>query len=127
MNTLDWKNATPEQLNFWRIAKGKLAYATITPMFYCGVIAASEFLTYDATKLYIALELEFCGFISNASQSQVQLYDESNAQNFMLCNDFTYAVNIFMANNLQVKNHYFGRFSVININYMKFNGYKLHT
>jgi hypothetical protein len=127
MNTLDWINATPEQKNFWKLASAKLAYATITPMFYQGVIAGTEFLTYDAAKLYIALELEFGAAASAASQSSIGLYDETNTLSFNPANDYTYAVNIFIGNSFAGKNYYFSRFITVNIANMKFNGYKLHT
>jgi hypothetical protein len=96
-------------------------------MFYCGVIAASEFLTYDAAKLYIALELEFGTVASNAAQTLISLYDETNTLMISLSNDYSYAVNIFIGNNFAVKNYYFGRFGAANVTYVKFNGYRLHT
>ena len=80
MITQDWKNATPEQMNLWNLCNGLIAWNTITPLYYCGAVAGSEFLVYAATKIYICLE--FCvnkTAAASATVGQAQFYDVANA------------------------------------------------
>ena len=68
MNSVDWKNATPEQKNLWKYASSLIAYTTITPLFYNGPLVGSEFSVYNAGNNCICLDYEsecfllwFCG------------------------------------------------------------------
>lgn len=132
MNTIDWKNATPEQINLWKLVNGLIAWTAITPLYYQGVIAGSEFLTYDAAKLYIALELETStnDAISAITVPDLALYNEANAINFYLRNldsvcDTAGPTVFYWGNNASIKNVYFGRILPTGYDYMKFNGYRL--
>lgn len=129
MNTFDWRNASPEQFNFWKLASAKLAYTTITPMFFEGAIAGSEFLTYDAAKLYIALEIQFGPAAIDATSNNVSFYDEANVLCYAFANNTILynAANYFNGNSGLIKNIYFGRIITTDINYLIFNGYRLHT
>jgi len=130
MNLQSWINATPEQINFWNQVKGIIAWNTITPLFYQGTIAGSEFTAYDADKLYIALELSASsstGF--GTSAGTIALYDELNAVSFYGRNNdigLTAAdVKTYTINNVVLKNVYFGRIVVGSLTQMVFNGYRL--
>jgi hypothetical protein len=129
METLLWRNATPEQLNLWNIAKAKIAYTTITPKFFMGAVAGSEFVTYDANHLYIALEIKF-GIppATGGAGIQTNVYDESNTLCMYFANDAILynAADRFLGNSMELKNFYFGRI-VSGYTYMMFNGYLLHT
>ena len=131
MNSTDWKNATPAQLNFWRLANTKIAWNTITPMFYQGPVAGSEFLVYAATKIYLGLEVDFCDRLGAASATTglITLYDEANAVMTYYRNNglaLTSAdVQQFAIDTLQLQNIFFARVLVSNYSQIRFNGYKL--
>jgi len=136
MNSEDWRNATPEQSNLWRIASALIAWNTVTPICYEGAIAGSEFLTYNAAKLYIALELEFISNLNPgsipANAPLVTFYDIANAVNhYSKCVDYFYdsagATAYMFINNLKLTNMYFSRFVVAGYINVKFNGYRLTT
>lgn len=129
MNTINWKNATPEQLNLWQNVKGLIAYTAITPIYYQGVIAGSEFLTYNAGKLYIALDLSFNGY-GIANTGVVTLYNMADAVCLQLNNlnmawDTTAALMKFTINTIQTQNLYFSRIITTTYSHLKFNGYRL--
>lgn len=132
MNTADWKNATPEQINFWKLTNIRLVgWNTITPLFFSGVIAASEFLVYDAAKLYIALEFEITGTVVTATVGTVTFYNEANVAGRVVTNeslawDVTAAAFKMQTNPIFFKNVYFGRIAVSQYAGIKFNGYRLN-
>jgi hypothetical protein len=133
MNTQDWINATPEQINFWKQAQARLAgWNTITSLHYQGLIAGSNFLLYAATKLYIALELEF----SIAPPATVldipsaNLYDETNTVCYYIqSSGIVYdggAPGLAWSNvNREYHNLFFSRIVVARYTYIRFNGYVL--
>jgi hypothetical protein len=133
MITQDWRHATPEQKNLWRAASIILPIPpgdvqTITPIYYQGVVAGSEFLTYAATKLYIALEMEFGYFAQAASQGIVNFYNEVDAIDFIASNSAGFwdgAAVAYAGNLLVLKNHYFSRIVTVRYLNMKFSGYRL--
>lgn len=132
MKTLDWKNATPEQINFWKLASARLAFNTITPMYYQGAIGGSEFLTYAATKLYIALEVEFSSthIPPTSSTPLITLRDEGDAIDFYVASsDFEFkptdSTLAYYLKAFQLKNVYFSRIETTLFTVMRFNGYKL--
>jgi len=131
MNNINWKNASPEQKNFWDRNKGKIAWNTLTPFYFHGAIAASEFLVYAAAKYYIALE--FSVFYLNASNVALQnltLYDEANAVQVLYTKnsiywDATAAGAKYLNNPIFLKNVSFSRIATNLLLYMRFNGYRL--
>lgn len=130
MNTEDWRNAKPEQINLWRNTSNLIAWVTCAPLYYMGAVAGSEFLTYNAGKLYIALEMQFCSAGDAAAQYVVGFYNEANALKFQASNVvgyYTGAAVHFTANVLTIYNTYFGRVDPAPATYMIFNGYKLQT
>jgi hypothetical protein len=132
MNTHDWINATPEQFNLWKLVNGLIAWTTITPLYYQGAIAASEFLTYAAGKLYIALEFEAGAGSLDVANGNIVFYDMANSINFyswntaIVWNTTGAAVN-YLVSNIVNKNIWFSRINKTNYTYMKFNGYRLNT
>ena len=114
----DWRNATPEQLHFWNIASAKIAYTTIIPLCYEGELTGSEFLTYNAGKLYLALQMA-CG-VNVGAGVNIDLYDESNT----LCGDFVCSTNLMLG--MVVYNAYFGRLTIsAGLPKIHFIGYRL--
>jgi hypothetical protein len=55
MNTQDWNNASPGARLLWNRFSNDFAIDTITRLRYTGAIAGSEFLVYNAAKLYFCL------------------------------------------------------------------------
>jgi len=133
INTYDYQFkksdlAFQEMFNY---ANTLIAWNTITPIFYMGVIAGSEFLTYDADKLYVCLEFKAGYSVSyQANPANIQFYDENNANAFYLNMntpywDATAALVKFANQAVFMNNFYFGRILQAVNNYMCFNGYKL--
>lgn len=134
MKTLDWKNATPEQINLWNLCNGLIAWTTITPLYYEGAIAGSEFLTYNAGKLYIALDCKITATtIISGGSAFVALYNMANALSIVLYNIFPYwnttAVDAWYEHNqIESKNFWFSRIVDGGIyNRILFNGYRLNV
>ena len=131
MNSNDWKNATPEQKNIWRYVRTLIAYNTITPIYYMGAIAASEFLTYNVGKLYFALEMGF-SYDSGGGPCYGWLYNQANVLSYTLqINTISYNTTIstmvFNGNTVETKNKYFGRVANQIFNQFYFNGYRLNV
>ena len=133
MNSLNWDKATPEQINLWKICNALIAWTTITPLYYQGPIAGSEFLTYNAGKLYIALEIMQSGTGGSLGNCYITLYDIANAVCTYLNNTYIY-YNTVAANapsgtfSTTHKNLYFSRIVISgDISQLKFNGYRLNV
>ena len=123
-----WKNATPEQLLLWKIAKSKVAYNSITEMSFIGAIAGSEFETYAANKLYIALQVIFATSAgASLTNSYVSLYNEANAFVLALSNSsINYnAAHYYNPCNMIIPNIWFSKIFVSGYSTMQFTGYKL--
>lgn len=131
MNTESWKYATPAQHNLWRYAKGLLVgVQTITPLFYIGIIAGSEFLTYDAKKIYVCLDSSFSYPTTIAADGFISLYDQTNTLAHYLSNvnnfwDVTGAVRKACMNTIKGDVLVFSRLAAGTYTYMHFNGYKI--
>jgi len=105
---------------------------TVTELVYEGLIAGSEFLVYNANKLYICFDLNI-NFNSSAGATHglINFFDEGNAANmYGQNNSITYeavaAAIWYGKNNLNIKNLYFSRFVIATYNYMKFIGYRIN-
>jgi hypothetical protein len=103
----------------------------MVPLFYEGVIAGSEFLTYAATKLYLCLEFS-ASYTSTAgvAPAYINFYNELNAafnaihKNSVLWNATGATIN-YCPVQADKENFYFARFLNGVYIYMKFNGYRL--
>jgi hypothetical protein len=129
MNTFLWRNATPEQLNLYNLVIAKLtAPVTITPQYFNGANAASEWATYVAKKIYLTLALIIDYQVAGAALPSVAIYDENNAlvDTFTNANGFyTGAAVNYIGNTLILNNLYFGKIVLTGYTNIKFNGYKL--
>lgn len=128
MNTLNWQNATPEQLLLWDIAKLKVAYSSITPFNFSGAIAGSEFLTYTANKLYIGLNVIFSNGYGSATMNRIVLYNEANAVASTLSGAGAYWDGALKYNgsDINVNNIWFSRIVADIYANIYFLGYKLN-
>lgn len=125
-----FRGASPEFLNLWRHASALLAgVQTITPVFFMGAIAGTEYLTYDAKKLYIAFYV-VASYNSSTSFGIVNSYNEANAISAQATNNSAYwnattaAVNS-SSNKLELHNLYFSRLLFSGYTYLLFNGFKI--
>jgi hypothetical protein len=75
---IDLRNATPEFLYQWNMLRLTFRPVTYTPIYYAGNIAGSEFQTYNAKKLYFALQLSLDYVGDTAGPGSTQLFDETN-------------------------------------------------
>jgi hypothetical protein len=100
----------------------------VNPLYYQGVIAGTEFLVYDATKLYICYEAHFSGTpVGNINQSDTDFYNEND----VIClsaakNSMSYSVAFNYSGIYSVVNDlYFSRIATNIYNRIKFNGFRV--
>jgi hypothetical protein len=135
-------NCTPEFKNLVRWfysefnnrSAANRTIVNVEPLFYQGLLAGTEFLTYAATKLYLCLTFDGShtsgGFVS-AAASGVQFYNENDASFYRLFNniggwDTVAAAFRYGINSSNHPNFYFSRFAVIgSVAIMKFIGYRI--
>jgi hypothetical protein len=132
MNTIDWKNETPQQKNLWKYASSLIAYTTITPLFFRGLTAGSEFIIFNAGKLYIALQLiAYPGVGTSATNYWVDLYNMANVVDLVCENNYAYwdgTGALYAANTMILNDIWFSRIAVNgNQPAMSFNGYRLNV
>jgi hypothetical protein len=132
MNTESWKYATPQQHNLYRYVKSLLVgVQTITPLFYEGTIAGSEFITYDAKKVYLCLEGWFSyGGVPENPNPYMILNNMLNATMCLISKttaywDVTAAAPKWSPVIMEVKNIWFSCVISSGYSYMQFNGYKI--
>lgn len=106
---------------------------TIVPLFFQGIIAGCEFLTYDAKKLYFCLNLG-CSMAPGpviVSQCNIQFYDAAHAAFLSLRDSFVVydtslpAVRYPRPAGAEISNIYFSCFSVVYYTEVRFIGYKI--
>lgn len=108
-----------------------IAWANFVPLSYIGVIGGSEFLVYNAGKVYIATRLEFAYGGSNVGVPSATMYDMANAVNFTAASNVSMAWNTtgaafnFFGNLIKLQNIWFSRCAVAIVAYMRFTGFKL--
>ena len=131
---------TPEQkilmqsfyANFDNDSAANRNIVNVEPVFYKGPIAGHEILTYNANKLYIALEfIVFGQGISAAGPATINFNDENNARIGNLSIGFPYwdataaAVRYVTTLYDTRLNFYFSRFELVSgVSYFKMIGYK---
>ena len=104
----------------------------VEPLLYEGAIAGSEFLTYDANKLYLCFDI-YIGYSAGATAAaarSIRFSDENDVINLCIQNNSiayeSIAASIFYnSNNMNVKNLYFSRFVNQLYYYLKFIGYRI--
>lgn len=129
---------TPEQqilINwFWSTFNSGEAgrrIVAVEPLYYQGVIAGSEFLTYAATKLYLCLNsyFSFSTGVEATNPGSIGFYNELNALSLfgINCSPFLNTVPAIRHDNnsFYVKNIYFSRFLNVTLTYVMFTGYRI--
>jgi hypothetical protein len=132
MKNVNWNNATPEEFNAWQFASGLIAYNTLLPFYYNGVIAGSEFLTYAATKIYFGLSVVFSNSsaAAGAGAGLETFYDKNDVIMSYYVNsypvwDTTAAALKYVRASYSLKNIAFSRLAATASTHIIFNGYKL--
>lgn len=129
---------TPQQINLLRWfysqfdnrSAANRRITNVEPLYFCGAVAGTEFLTYAATKLYIALDFVGGSGAYSAGQNTITFYNEANAamiglyNNAMLWNGTTTVVN-YQGNDVSIKTIYFSRVAFGGYAAMLFNGYRI--
>jgi len=117
---------TPEQRILFDLAVQKLVGTqTITSLFFEGVVAGSEFLTYSNKKIYIGLSCCFgCDPTLNAAVPAIYFKDESNTTNLIVSKNAITGVN-YSTNYCDIINVYFAALAAFAYTYIKFIGYKI--
>jgi hypothetical protein len=133
-----YSQMNPQQINFINAFFAKFnnggAHQTILnvePLYYIGSSIGSEFLNYNATKLYLALNYQLSANITlSVTGQKIDFYNELNNLEMSLANNVILydTVNSLIQcanNNVEQNNFYFSRFAMQNIDYFIFNGYRI--
>jgi hypothetical protein len=122
-----------EQINLINFAQNLLAWNTITPVYYKGIFAGSEFTVYAATKCYICLKLQASSRnIGGGGWAIVTSYNMANAIDCYFSNNVAYwdvvgAAPVYRPQFLRIENIWFSRLDVATYTDIVFNGYRLNT
>jgi len=127
-------NNNPELLQVFRTVRALggawAGLLTVTPLYYAGSIAGSEFITYSVDKLYIGQRVFFDAgsTAATAGANRVTLYSAADAV-FCLLSNNSVAYNsvdlVYKINNIVAESVYFSRLATLGYNYMYFLGYRL--
>jgi hypothetical protein len=127
------KAATPAQRILWNHLFLKFGERiALSQLYYQGPVAGSEFLTYNARKMYFALQYEHggaCG--SGANAGYTNFYSETNVINFIISNDkmiwdATAAAPRYLVNTAIAENVIFSKILVSGtLTYIRFHGYRI--
>ena len=128
----DFVNRFYAQFNYAAAGSGLNRHiANVEPVLFEGVIAASEFTVYAATKLYLCFDfVAVYDGGSGTANAYVLFYNENNAINFVTQNKSIAYNSIapaieYQKNDTNIKNIYFSRIVQTVYNYMKFIGYRI--
>ena len=127
------KAATPEQRILWNSIFLKYGdKIALQQLYFCGAIAGTEFLTYSANKMYMAMSVESSFVTSQVAITYCfnEFYNEANAVFYTEVNvapawDTTAAIMKFSNNNAKTTNILFSRIALTSYTRMKFIGYRL--
>jgi len=129
MNNQNWDYNEAVSKLAWQEFNDAFDISAIVPLYYQGAIAGSEFLTYNAAKLYFCLDFEAgVMFAYQIGGGFIAVYDENNVNSMWMANNACMhdGVNSNVAtNNVQQNIFYFGRISQSIFTHMKFIGYRI--
>jgi hypothetical protein len=103
---------------------------SVEPVYYQGLIAGTEFLTYVVTKLYICYSIEFDSANVTNAQPFITFFDETNTNSYFLNNSAPYwdasGTAVKHDDNVVIsKNLYFSRITTTLYTSMVFIGYRV--
>jgi hypothetical protein len=130
MNTYKHRDLSPALKNAWRYFQTLVgANPVYTDLYFQAEVAASEFLTYNAKKLYFAYE--FKGYAHNPLNSgYIEFYNAANVVNYVIMNappfyDTSVPAVRFYLGNCEVQNIFFSRLVCGTYSTIVFNGIKV--
>jgi hypothetical protein len=131
MLTNYWNSATIGQKLLWKKIIAIFGVPnTITPLHFQGAIAGSEFLTYDANKVYLAFDLGFVDISGDDTTiSTITVHGLADAIVYYFYNTqlvYNGATIRYIANNIFVSDVYFYRIETSRFSRMMFNGYRFN-
>jgi len=100
-------------------------------LLYEGPIAGSEFLVYDANKLYLCFSIMFSAAVgANNALGRADFFNEGNAlffysQNNSIAYEAVVPAIFHAKNDIHIKNLYFSRLQASQYNHIKFIGYRI--
>ena len=101
----------------------------VEPIFYQGAIAGTEFLVFNAAKLYICLNFKASrDGTAIATAGIITFYDQANAANFITSNisyGYNAAADRYTHNIINLNNIFFSRIVQADYTNMIFNGYRI--
>jgi hypothetical protein len=123
--------STPEQEIFLNAVYNTYKIKNVEPLYYMGLLAGTEFLTYAATKLYFGYSVQ----VNNATahgetEGTLVFYNAANAAFYNAKNQTAYwevvgAKDEFCINPIDLKNVWFSRVTVAIYDSIIFNGYRI--
>lgn len=134
MKTIDWKNATPEQIIFWNKVRSEAIFSSIVPFCFQGLWTGSIFETYVVGTYYAALQLDFGGIevpeLSTTMPVDLRGFANSTINGFVCdnssCfNDPVAAKNYQNQNVIHLKNIAFSWGDAVYFTHINFIGYIL--
>jgi hypothetical protein len=134
-----YPNASPELVNmlnsFYSVFDSRAAanrtITNVVPLYFAGAIAGSEFVTYAATKMYIALKFgaSHSSGLAGGSVGYMQFNNEADAAQWYMSNNallLNGAANQYSALTAFQYNFYFSRIGASNsYTNLHFNGYRI--
>lgn len=122
--------SNPEEYHLWSYLAGIARVTALTPVVYQGAIAGSEFLTYAATKMYLALDFDaaYTSGAVGAAAGSVVFYNIANAIDFYYINAMPIwngAAAQYSNNNVNKKLILFSRVVFNVYTYIHFVGYRI--
>jgi len=126
------KNSTPEEKILWQQVRLILGEnCSVRQINYQGPINGTDFITYSATKLFLATRVNF-SYSSGTGPAfpQIAFYDQLNALSGAYSYTTTYwdataAAARYTPSAQDLKNIWFSRIASTVYDYMMFTGYKL--
>ena len=126
------KNATAREKIIWNNVFNTFGErVAVSPFYFCGDAAGTEFMTYNARRLYFVLEFEMEPTMIALNPCNIAIYDHLDNYIMAYCNIGAFWVSggvpdYFINNVIKVENFLMSRFEVYNgSTYIKLLGFKL--
>jgi hypothetical protein len=127
-NSIYFRNSTPEQRVLIQYVENLPGYTSLVPLYFKGAIAATEFLTYAVTKVYLCLIGRFGQSAVAGNAGTITLYNTGDAVSMIIANNAPYwdgaAIQV-IKNTFEIKNTCFSRIVNVQYTYMEFIGYRV--
>ncbi len=124
------RNSTIEEKIIFDYVIDTFNPSAIVPLQYIGVYAGSEFLTYAATKLYIATTFNWDKCAPVSAVPTMTFYNNLNASSAVLTGakpywNSTAAAAYYLSCLSEIKNIWFSRVVGVQVDYLIFKGFRI--